>query len=350
MRRRAVRVLAALAVTLVTLGLATPAGAHTTNAPPASNYHTVVSGLVPARTGVQATAGPDGEQIEVRVGGNARVVVLGYQEEPYLRIDRRGVFENAHSPAVALNRTRIPSGPTTRPSGRGVHWVRVASSPVARWHDHRAHWMGGVTPTVVERAPHRTHLIEQWRIPVRVDGKREAIVGRIVWQPPPNAWVSYLLALGFALAVALAIRLATRPALVATTFLLALAELVHLWGSWPSSSSSTIGRLGGSASSIAAIAMNLFAAVWLSRRSVWSSAPLLVLAGLFAVVAGGLAELPTLSHSWIPSRLDPATVRALVAFALGAGAAVAIFGARRLRAGRGVRAGSTADAPVPSGS
>ena len=337
-------------MTLVTLGISVPAGAHTTSGPPASNYHTVVRGLVPAHAGVHATAGPDGEQIEVRVGGDTSVVVLGYQEEPYLRIDRRGVFENTHSPAVALNRTRIPSGPTTRPSGHGVHWVRVSSSPVARWHDHRAHWMGGVTPTVVQRAPHATHVIEQWRIPVRIDGQREAIAGRIVWQPPPDAWSSYLLALGFALVVAVAVRLATRPALVATTFLLGAAELVHLWGSWPYSSSSTVGRVGGSLSSIAAVAMNLFTAVWLLRRSLWSTAPLLLLAGLFAVAAGGLAELPTLSHSWIPSRLDPATVRVLVAFALGAGAAVAVFGARRLRAMRGVRAGPTTDAPVAPGS
>ncbi len=209
--------------------------------------------------------------------------------------------------------------------------------------------MGGVTPTVVQRAPHSTHVIEQWRIPIRVDGHRETIAGRIVWQPPPDPWVSYVLALAFALVVALAVRLAARPALVATTVLLGAAELVHLWGSWPYSSSSTIGRIGGSISSIAAVAMTLFTAVWLLRRSVWVSAPFIVLAGLFAVVAGGLAELPTLSHSWIPSRLDPATVRVLVAFALGAGGTVAAVGARRLRVIRGAR-GPATDAPVAPGS
>ena len=284
----------------------------------------------------------------LRVEGDARVVVLGYQQEPYLRVDRRGVFENTHSPAVALNRTRIPSGPIHRASGHGVHWVRVSSSPVARWHDHRAHWMGGVTPAVVQRAPHRTHLIEQWRIPLRIDGTRDTIRGRIVWQPPPSAWISYLFALVLGLVVALLVRLAARPALVGATFALAVTEIVHLWGSWPFSSSSTIGRIGGSLPSLAAIAVNLFAAIWLLRRSIWSAAPLLVLAGLFALVAGGLAELPVLSHSWIPSRLDPPTLRALVAFALGGGTAVTLFGARRLRAIRTGTTGGTGAAAAQS--
>ena len=55
--------------------------------------------------------------------------------------------------------------------------------------------------------------------------------------------------------------------------------------------------------------------VWLARRTVFSAAPLLAIAGLFTAVAGGFADLPVLSHAWIPSRLDPTLACTLVAIA-----------------------------------
>src|SRR6478736_8996318 len=160
MTRSARRALTALGVFLTTLVLlASPAGAHSTSGPPASNFHAVVRGVTPAVRGVHAALGADGEQIELRVDGGARVTVLGYQGEPYLRVSRAGVFENRESPAVAPNRPRVPTG--AAPSGRigSPRWVRVSAGSTARWHDHRAHWMGGATPAPVRRDPDRPHRI-----------------------------------------------------------------------------------------------------------------------------------------------------------------------------------------------
>jgi hypothetical protein len=109
---------------------------------------------------------------------------------------------------------------------------------------------------------------------------------------------------------------------------------VHLWASWPYSTASAFGRVGENLPSIAAVAAALLALGWLARRSVYSAAPLLIIAGLFAAVAGGIADLPALSHAWIPTRLDPTVARMLVAVALGVGTGVAIAGALRLRAPR----------------
>jgi hypothetical protein len=335
MTRRARRALPALGVFLATLGLlAAPAGAHSTSGPPASNFHTDVRGVTPAVAGTHARLGPDGERIELRVDGPARVTVLGYQDEPYLRVSRAGVFENRASPAVALNRTRVPSGAAPRRPIGPPRWVQVSTGSTARWHDHRAHWMGGATPAPVRRAPDRTHLIERWRIPLRIDGTPAVITGSVRWDPPPSAGLWFALAAVLALVVVAGTVVAARPVLLVALAVAAGSESLHLWGSWPYSTADAWGRVGENLPSIAAVAAALFAFGWLARRSVYSAAPLLIIAGLFTAVAGGFADLPVLSHAWVPTRLDPTLARTLVAVALGLGTGIAVAGARRLRAPR----------------
>src|SRR5690349_1564078 len=244
MTRRAMRALPALGVFLATLGLlASPASAHSTSGPPASNFHAVVRGVTPTVRGVHARLGADGEQIELRVDGGARVTVLGYQGEPYLRVSRAGVFENRESPAVALNRTRVPTGAAPRGPIGPARWVRISSGSTARWHDHRAHWMGGATPAAVRRDPDRSHVIGRWRIPIRVDGapgtvtgsvaRASAVAGSIDWSPPPNALLWIGLAVLLAAVVLVGTHRRARPTLLVALAVLAIAESVHLWGSWP---------------------------------------------------------------------------------------------------------------------
>ena len=213
----------------------------------------------------------------------------------------------------------------------------MSTGSTATWHDHRAHWMGGATPAAVRSAPDRSHVIEHWAVPLRVAGARVAaaeIAGTVRWNPPPDAVAWFALAAVLALVVLVGARVAARPVLLVALAVLAGAETLHLWGSWPYSTASAGGRLGENLPSIAAIAATVLAFVWLSRRSVFSAAPLLTIAGLFTAVAGGFADLPVLSHAWIPSRLDPTLARILVAIALGVGTGVALAGIARLRAPR----------------
>jgi len=97
---------------------------------------------------------------------------------------------------------------------------------------------------------------------------------------------------------------------------------------------STVGRLGDAIPSIAAIAACLGALAWLLRTTPWRSAPALILAGLFVFVSGGVADLASLSHAFVPSRASGELARALIAMALGLGAGTAIAGGLRLRASR----------------
>jgi hypothetical protein len=322
---------------VMTIGWASPAGAHGVSGPPASNFATEVRGVLPPTAGVVASLGPDRETIRLTLTDRDHVTVLGYRGEPYLRLTPSGVWENRSSPAVALNRTRIP--PNLRPTARipPPRWVRISRSRTASWHDHRTHWMGGTTPAIVRREPDRSHTISRWTIPLRIDRQSAAvsaaITGTIVWKPPPAAWPWWILAAALAAGVVLATRL-RRASLVIGVVLavMAVTEAVHVWASWPFSNASLGGRIGESLPSIGAVVASGGAAIWVFRRGYRAAAPALILAGLFVFVSGGLADLATLSHAFVPSRLEPGWARLLVALALGLGAGTAIVGIMRLRA------------------
>ena len=326
---------AAVVIALLILLSATPAVAHTTGGPPASNYRTELTGVQPPNAGVVVSLAPDHEQLELRVSGPHSVTVLGYQGEPYLRVDARGVSENERSPAVAANRTRIPTGSPDRSTG-APRWRRVSRRPIARWHDHRAHWMGGITPGVVRRDPDHEHVVFRWSIPIRVDGHPARIRGRLLWAPPAPAWPWWVAAVIIA---SVLVTVAARPrfaraSLATALIVMAGTETVHLWGGWPYSTGSTVGRLGDAIPSIAAIAACLGALTWLLRTTPWRCAPALILAGLFVFVSGGVADLSSLTHAFVPSRVSAELARALIALALGLGAGTAVAGGLRLPAPR----------------
>ncbi len=334
-RRRRTAIAATVATTLSALAMfaAAPAGAHGSNGPAAQDFRSLIRGIQPPTDGITVGLGPDREQIELHVSGSARVTVLGYRGEPYLRVDGSGAFENRASPAVDLNRTRIPSDTTAKSSRRDPQWHKISDRPVLRWHDHRAHWMGGATPAVVRRAPDQSHIITSWHIPIRVDGRGESINGAIQWTPPPPAWPWWILAGILAVGLFAAARGGiARLVLGAAVTILAGAEAAHIWSSWTFTSGSTASRIGDGLPSLGAVLMSMVALIWLVRRGAWSAAPALILSGLFAFVSGGLADLSTLSHAYVPSRLAPDAARGLVAVALGLGLGTAIAGATRLRA------------------
>ena len=90
------------------------------------------------------------------------MLVFGYQGEPYLRIGPRGTWQNDRSPAVFLNRTRIPTreAPHDQYDAKATpRWRKISSAPVASWHDHRTHWMATDDPPEVRRDPGSTHVV-----------------------------------------------------------------------------------------------------------------------------------------------------------------------------------------------
>jgi hypothetical protein len=115
------------------------------------------------------------------------VVLYGYDDEPYARIEKDGTVQvNENSPVTYLDDSRfetdveVPRGidPKAAPE-----WKTVDDSGTFIWHDHRMHWMiANQLPTQVKDKGEKTEIFD-YGVPMKVDGKRDhpardALVGR----------------------------------------------------------------------------------------------------------------------------------------------------------------------------
>jgi hypothetical protein len=321
----------ALATVVVT---AQPASAHDIPGIKPSNFETTVRGTTPRVSGLIVRPIDLGNNLELRNDTGAEVVVLGYQGEPYLRVGPRGVFENRRSPATYLNRTR--AGTTPVPSGAdpaaAPDWKRIGSGPVARWHDHRAHWMGTTDPPEVTRAPSERHVIDRWSLQLRRGSQDITVTGDLLWVPGPSPWGWVLGALVVALfVVGLSRTRVWRWALSAALGVILVSETAHVVGNWTATTASFATKIGASVYSIGGIALALVALVWLVVRPPSDAIPAVLFAGLVVAVAGGLADLATLTHSQLPTEVPAAIARLEVMLALGLGVGLAASAALRLR-------------------
>jgi hypothetical protein len=336
--RRALRTLAALAIVAggVVLADVSPAAAHGVGGLEPTNYETRVDGITPKLEGIEARAVDLSDRIELRNDGHQVVTVLGYEREPYLRIGPAGTWENERSPAVFLNRTRIPerAAPHRYDADAPPRWRKVSDDRVASWHDHRAHWMANDDPPAVRRDPGHAHfVIRNWRIPLVVGGQRAAITGDALWVPGPSPWPWILGAVGLALLVGLLCRTKAWVAVMEISVLvLIVSESVHVVGAWQATTAAVGSRALASIYSLGGIVVCVLAFVWLRRRDPWAATPAVLVAGLFVFVAGGLADLTALTRSQLPTSLPSDLGRLTVTIALGLGAGLVAGAAGRLRA------------------
>jgi hypothetical protein len=332
---------------------AAPASAHGVGGLQPSNYTTTVKGIVPPVPGLTARAVDLGTSIELRNTTSRDVIVLGYQNEPYLRVGPRGTWRNARSPAVFLNRTAVPT--TSAPRGQydakaPPRWQKISDQPVTVWHDHRTHWMGGEDPPVVQRDRSRSHVvIRDWKVPLRDGGQKLVVTGNASWVPGPSPWSWVVLAIALAAVVVGLCR--TRRwvgVMQAALALLVVSETIHVVGAWQATTASIGSRAVSSIYSIGGILVCIFALVWMRRRDPWAATPAVLIAGLFVLIAGGLADVTALTKSQIPTTLPDALARLTVAIALGVGTGLVIASGSRLRAPPAPRrARPTAEVPAP---
>lgn len=339
MTRRALTraaVVAALAAGLLVV-TAAPASAHGVGGLEPTNYATKVKRIEPPVPGLHVRAVDLSTSVELRNDTAHEVVVLGYQREPYLRIGPDGTWENVRSPAVFLNRTRVPTREAPHDqydATAAPKWKKVSDSPVARWHDHRTHWMQTDDPPVVHRDPGSSHVvIRDWTIPLRDDGRRLTVTGDAVWIPGPSPWPWLLGAAVLAIAVVVLCR--TRRwvgVMQAALAVLVVSETIHVVGAWQATTAFIGSRALASIYSIGGIVVCVLALVWLRRRDAWAAMPAVLIAGLFVLVAGGLADVTALTRSQLPTTLPHAVGRLTVTIALGLGAGLVIAATARLRA------------------
>jgi hypothetical protein len=317
-------------------GAARPAAAHGGGGPDATNYQTRVEAMTPVTPGLDVRAVDVGEQLELRNTTGTDVVVLGYDEEPYLRVGPDGIFENLRSPATYLNESpdstdvRVPEpvDPTAAPE-----WRRIGSGDTVRWHDHRAHWMAEQDHPDVRRDPGARHVVQPWTVELRHDGGTIRVTGAVVWVPGPSPWPWLLAALVLTAAVAAVSRTRHwRAALVAASIVAIGAATAHVAGEWGATTESTASLLGASIYTIGGIALGSVAVVLLVVREDPSDAtPALLMAGLVLALGTGLAGISALWHSQLPSTQPAGVVRLEIATVLGLGAGLVVAAALHLR-------------------
>lgn len=180
--------LGAALLAAVVLAPAQPVFAHGGNGGRSSDYRIEVTGFDGDSAGISVHPVELGNRMELVRTTAKEVQILGYEGEPYLRLDSTGVFENTNSPAHYLNldrfaRTKIPATATAKAQ---PNWVKLSSGTSIRWHDHRTHWMDTVPPPVVRANPGVERVIfPANHVDLVVDGKPVVAIVKVTWLPPP---------------------------------------------------------------------------------------------------------------------------------------------------------------------
>jgi hypothetical protein len=144
------------------------------------SYVTRVTSVTP--TEVQASAFSDGSGITVTNTGDEPLVIEGYRQEPFVRIDATGVWENMKSPTVFLDEATAAVPPGTDPRATPV-WEQIGTTRQYTWHDDRIHGPDDARPSAVQADPGHAHLIATWTIPLRYGAERGAITGTLTYVP-----------------------------------------------------------------------------------------------------------------------------------------------------------------------
>jgi hypothetical protein len=340
----------------VQFGAAGPASAHAVGGgPAASNYRTEVRGIDPPIAGVTVRTVDGGNQLELTNRSSQEIVLLGYQNEPYLRVGPDGVFENQRSPSTFSNRsvTAPTSIPPEYDASAAPDWRHISSRPAAIFHDHRAHWSGGPAPAAVRQDPGKRQVVTpNWQVPIKVGDSTSILSGDIVWVPGPSPWPWAALAVALAALVLLVGRIGRQARVLAgVTALAVLADAIHAYGVWSGSSAPILTRVYGSATSFAGWVVAGIAIQRLLTGKLEAGRTFMLLAAIFLALAGAAPDVPELARSQLPSGLDPLLTRAAISATLGLGAGmllVALLG-RQYRLAGATGGGARGPRPRPGG-
>ncbi|MEW6477505.1 MAG: hypothetical protein AB1679_35085 [Actinomycetota bacterium] len=333
------RTLLAAVAALTWIGIAAgPASAHSVSGQSATNLQTNLRSVTPTVPGLTVKVVESGSRMELTNRTGQEVIVLGYKNEPYLRVGPDGVFQNRLSPATYINKSREGEEPpeaATKAQVGETDWEKISSDPVARWHDHRIHWMAPNDPPAARAEPGKRHVITaEWVVPLKFGAQTIAVKGDLVWEPGPSALPWYLLIAVLIAAVVLVGRGAGwAGGLAAVTGGLLAIDVFHILGLGLANAGDLGYQLGealsGSPFAVVGWVVGLLAIVWLLRRGS-DGLPLAALAGLEIALIGGVSDINALSRSEVPFGFGAGLARFAVAASIGIGFGLAIAAALRL--------------------
>lgn len=294
---------------MLACGLAlAPAGAALAhNGAGSSDYRVEITGWDGDHSGVDLRIVELGNRVELRRTTASTVIVLGYEGEPYLRLDATGVAENTTSPAHYLNSTRYGSTdpPASASATAPPTWKRLSTGNVIRWHDHRAHWMSNIPRADVVANPDVARVvIVASPVKLVIDGKPAAAIVRVTWLPKPLRWVWWGIGGALALAVATTfVFVSGADRLIAAV--VALGSALALFGQGTSAARHWL--------AIACIVLAL-GALLLGRRTL--ARPVALAAALGATVLAA-TRLDVFEHELVAGWLPGAGQRVVIALAAG---------------------------------
>ena len=358
-------------VTGITLLLAAPpAFAHGGGGPDASNYLSLIRGVVVGDGTTPGEGDPielDGVTwqilgndalLEVRNDTGTELTVPGYQGEPYLRVGPDGVYENRNSPAVYLSSDRFAQTPVPDFAGpdKEPNWVRVSGASTYAWHDHRIHWMAPTLPPQVKVDATRPVKVNDWAVPFQIDGRELAVEGTLRWEPPPS-WIPWVVAAVLATVTPVATAIIgssgearRRRALRTTAVVFAIAvvlNVVHGVDDLVAVPATAAQNIWAGAQTF----VPLLIAAWAARKAFKAdlgATQLVVVGGFIFVLMLGLTHIAVLTSSQVATTLPEWFTRAVVAMnlALAAPTVVAILASGELRPAAGDATGDMAEEPA----
>ena len=186
------RVLLGVVMLVVMMLPAPPAHAHGPGG--STDYRSELTEVPGRLDGVELRVVDLGARLEIVRTTAREVIVLGYEGEPYLRLDRDGVWRNSSSPATYLNADRYAdvSIPATADATAEPTWDHLGAGNRIRWHDHRSHWMSPQPPPIAATEPDTEHVVYEDVVRLRIDGREVSVGTRVTWvpRPPRTAWLA----------------------------------------------------------------------------------------------------------------------------------------------------------------
>ncbi len=202
-RRGVIRRLALTAVAAAAMGgalLGAPQVAHADAAGP-TDYRSEVTSITPATDAIDVSIEGGDSFLLLVVAPGHEAIVLGYDDEPYLRISADGtVAENRRSQATYYNASRFGSDdiPDFVDNQASPEWEEIGHDGRWAWHDHRAHWMGSEPPIGLDAG----ESLPAQSLRLRVDGQPVEVTVQTTLQSSPSplpAIVGVLVGLGLAI-------------------------------------------------------------------------------------------------------------------------------------------------------
>jgi hypothetical protein len=149
------------------------------------NFRSEVKSVSPAVPGLELEVVRGDEGLRLRNESGRRVIVEGYDGEPYLRFSPDGAVEaNQRSAATYINVDRfgLQEVPDDALPGAKPRWKRIAGDGSHTWFDHRIHLTAKRPPARFTRQKELTKIFD-WHVPMTVNGRAVRATGTLVWDP-----------------------------------------------------------------------------------------------------------------------------------------------------------------------